>query len=338
MKKIVFLICAIALFSSYCTHKYKSQYKIANAITIGGNCNWDYLTIDTVNGHIITSHGNITQAIDIKTNKLVGTITNTPDVHGIDVNYELNCGYTGNGADSSVTVFKLKTYDVITRIKLTGANADAVLYDAFSKRVFVFNFNSNNVSVIDTKSNKEIALLPLNGSPEFSATDGKGKVFVNLQSKSSLAVINTKTLKVDQQWSIAPGKWPSGLAIDTLNHRLFSVCGNDIMVVFDYDNGKVIITLPIGSSCDGVAFDTKLKRACSANGDGTMTVVQQENANSYKIIETVKTLVGARTLIIDNASHHLYLPTVDYEPASSINNNKIAAKPNTFKIIDIEVL
>jgi YVTN family beta-propeller protein len=269
---------------------------------------------------------------------LAGTIHDTKGIHGIAIANELNKGFTSNGRDSSVTVFNLKTLDVITKIKVTGQNPDAILYDPFSQKVFTFNGGSSNSTVIDAKGNKVIATILLDGKPEFSVTDGKGKVFVNIEDKSVINVINTTTLKVEQHWSIAPGEEPSGLALDNQNHRLFSVCGNKLMVVTDAETGKVITTLPIGDRCDGVAFDPEKKRAYSSNGEGTITVVQEKNSNSFKVLETVTTQPGARTIAIDKTTHHLYLTTADYESAPSANNRRPPVKHDSFVIIDIETL
>jgi len=316
----------------------QSGYKIANKIHIEGDGGWDYLNVDQVNGRIFVSHSTVAQAIDIKTGKLAGSIPDTKGIHGIALAYDLNKGFTSNGRDSSVTVFNLKTLDVITKITVTGQNPDAILYDPFSQKVFTFNGRSSNSTVIDARENKVIATIPLEGKPEFSVTDGKGKVYVNIEDKSIIDVINSMTLQVEQHWPIAPGEEPSGLAIDKQNHRLFSVCSNKLMVVVNTETGKVITTLPIGDRCDGVAFDPEKERAYSSNGEGTITVVQEENSNSFKVLETVTTLPGARTIAIDINTHHLYLSTAEFESAPSATNRRPSVKPNSFVILDIETL
>jgi len=338
MKKTFFTIRFAALIISGSSLIAQSNYKIVNKIHVEGEGGWDYLNVDEVNGRIFVSHATVAQAIDIKTGKLVGTIPDTKGIHGIAIANDLNKGFTSNGRDSSVTVFNLKTLEVITKIKITGQNTDAILYDPFSQKVFTFNGGSSNSTAIYAKENKVIATVPLDGKPEFSATDGKGKVFVNIEDKSVINVINSATLKVVQHWSIAPGEGPSGLALDNKNHRLFSVCGNKLMVVTDAETGKVITTLPIGDRCDGVAFDPDKKRAYSSNGEGSITVVQEENNNSFKVLETVTTQPGAKTIAINKTTHHLYLTTAEYESAPSANNRRPPVKPNSFEILDIETL
>jgi DNA-binding beta-propeller fold protein YncE len=338
MKTPFFTITFVALIIGSSSVIAQSYYKIANNIHVEGEGGWDYLTVDEANARIYVSHATVAQVIDIRTAKLVGTIPDTKGIHGIAIANDLNKGFTSNGRDSSVTIFDLKTLEIITKIKITGQNPDAILYDPFSQKVFTFNGGSSNSTVIDAKGNNVIGNIPLDGKPEFSVTDNKGKVFVNIEDKSVINVINSKTLKVEQHWPIAPGEEPSGLAIDNQNHRLFSVCSNKLMVVIDAETGKVITTLPIGDRCDGVAFDSEKKRVYSSNGEGSITVVQEENSNSYKVLETVTTKPGARTIAIDKTTHHLYLTTAEYEAIPSSSNSRPALKPNSFQILDIETL
>lgn len=338
MKKSFFTIsCAVLIFSSSSLIA-QSNYKIVNKIHVEGEGGWDYLNVDEVNGRIFVSHAAVAQAIDISSGKLAGTIPDTKGIHGIAIANDLNKGFTSNGRDSSVTIFNLKTIEVIAKITVTGQNPDAILYDPFSQKVFTCNGRSNNSTVIDAKTNKVIATIPLDGRPEFSATDGKGKVFINIEDKSLIDVINSVTLKVEQHWSIAPGEEPSGLAIDNQSHLLFSVCGNKLMVVINAETGKVITTLPIGDRCDGVAFDPEKKRAYSSNGEGSITVVQEENPDSFRVLETVATQMGARTIAINKTTHHLYLTTAEYESAPSATNRRPPLKPGSFVILDIETL
>ncbi|MDP4210025.1 MAG: YncE family protein [Bacteroidota bacterium] len=337
MKKIVYIFGFITLFISGASLSAQSNYKIVNKMHLEGEGGWDYISTDAVNGRIYVSHATVAQVVDSKTGKLLGTIPDTKGIHGIAFATGLNKGFTSNGRDSSVTVFDLKTLQVITKVKVTGKNPDAILYDPFSKKVFTFNGGSANATVIDAITNKVVATIPLDGKPEFSATDGKGTIFVNIEDKSSINVINSSTLKVTRHWSIAPGEEPSGLALDNKNHRLFSVCSNKMMVVADAETGKVITTLPIGDRCDGVAFDSGKKRAYSSNGEGTITVVQEVDANTFKVVETVPTLPGARTITVDELTHHLYLPTAEFGPASA-NSRRPAVKPNSFMILDVETL
>jgi len=333
MKNLLSIICIAVLFSGSNLFA-QSGYKVVNQIHLEGDGGWDYLSVDEAAGRLYVSHSSMALVVDLKTGKQIGKIDGTNGIHGIAVASSLNKGFTSNGRDSSVTVFNLKTLEITGKIKVTGKNPDAILYDAFSGKLFTFNGGSSSATVIDAKTNKVIGTIQLDGKPEFPASDGKGKIFVNIEDKSEISVINANTLKVEKTWSIAPGEEPSGLALDNETHRLFSVCGNKLMVVSDAEAGKVVTTLPIGDRCDGVAFDPALKRAYSSNGDGTITVVQEENKDSFKVIENIVSQKGARTIAVDKTTHHLYLSTAEFEAAPE-GTRRPPMKPGSFMVLDI---
>ncbi|HXB39726.1 MAG TPA: YncE family protein [Bacteroidia bacterium] len=339
MKKIFFVSAAI-LFCSALNAQTKTEHVIANKIPVEGDGGWDYLTADELSDRLYVSHGTMVQVIDTKTNKVIGTIPDTKGVHGITLAHDLNKGFISNGRDTSVTIFDIKTLKTIGKVKVTGVNPDAILYDKFSHKVFVYNGRSKNATVIDAKTDKVVETIALEGKPEFSATDEKGKIYVNIEDKNMITVINATTLKVEQNWPIAPGEEPTGLALDNKTHRLFTVCGNKLMVVIDATNGKVIANLPIGDGCDGVAFEPTTNRAYSSNGEGTVTVVQEENETTFKVIETIQTQKGARTICINPKTHHVYLSAGEYEempPAADGQRQRPKVKAGSFVILDIEL-
>lgn len=338
MKKVMVLLDCIVMIIYGLSLSAQSNYKMANKISLPGDGFWDYISVDELNGKIYASHSTMVQVVDIATGKLAGVIPDTKGVHGIAFAPELSKGFTSNGRDSSVTVFNLTTLEVAKKIKVTGQNPDAILYDSFTKRVFTGNGRSASFSVIDAVNNKEIGVIPLDGKPEAIVTDGKGKIYVNIEDKSLINVIDASTLKVISRWPINPGEEPSGLALDNQTHRLFSVCGNKLMVVIDALTGKVITTLPIGDGCDGAVFDPAYKRVYASNGEGTMTVVQEENADSFKVLEAFPTQQSARTIALNKKTHHIYLPAAEFESAPAENNRRPAIKPNSFTILDIETL
>jgi YVTN family beta-propeller protein len=344
MKKKVSSLCyLLLLLTGLSLHgQATSEYKLENKFKMPATGSWDYLTVDESSDRVFVSHATMVVVLDLKTGNVVGTINDTPGVHGIAIAADLNKAFISNGRDSSVTVIDLKTLAFITKITGTGQNPDAIIYDQFSSRIFTFNGGSSNSTVIDAKTNQKVGTIPLAGKPEFPAPDGKGKMYVNIEDKSLISVINTKTMNVEASWSIAPGEEPSGLALDNETHRLFSVCSNKLMVIVDAANGKVVTTLPIGGGCDGVKFDPGLKRAYSSNGEGTMTVVQEINKDSFKVLETVPTMPGARTLAVDTRTHHIYLPSAEYEtaPAATAPNNRQrrTMKPDSFTLLDFAYL
>ena len=233
--KTIQLLTGLLLGASLLTAQAQtpSNYKIVNKIHIDGEGGWDYLYSDDAASRLYVSHGNAVNVVDETNGQSVGTITGLMGVHGIAIAEDLGKGFISGGRDTSVTVFDIKTLKVLAHITVTGQNPDAILYDSFSKKVFTFNGRSSNSTVIDASTLKVIATIPLAGKPEFSVSDGKGKVFVNIEDKSMLCQINSETLKVENVWPLAPGEEPSGLAFDIENHRLFSVCGNKLMVMVD---------------------------------------------------------------------------------------------------------
>jgi YVTN family beta-propeller protein len=340
MRKIalVFSLLVCMGLSNAFAQTNAAKYKIANKINLEGDGGWDYLIVDDTTSRLFISHGSVVQVLDLKTLKLAGTISDTKGVHGITLARDLNKGFISCGRDSSVTVFNLKTLEFISNVKVTGANPDAILYDPFSQNVFVYNGRSSNATVIDAKTEKVIETIPLPGKPEFSVTDLKGKVYVNIEDKSEICEINATTLKLEQTWPIAPGEEPSGLAIDLKNHLLFSVC-DKLMVAVSTDNGKVVGTAEIGENVDGVAFDPILKRIYTSNGEGNMTIIQELDNNKFKVLENFKTQKGARTIALNRKTHNIYLPTAEYgeAPAPTTENQhpRPPIKPNTFTILEI---
>jgi DNA-binding beta-propeller fold protein YncE len=305
-----------------------SGYRIVKTISLTGNGGWDYLSVDTPNKHLFVAHGNQVNVADLNTGKEIAVIPNTTGVHGIAIANDLNMAFISCGRDTSVLVVDLGSFKPVKRIKVTGLNPDAIIYDQFSHKVLTFNGRTANSTVIDAVSYKVVATIPLSGKPEFPQSDGKGKIYVNIEDKAQISVINISSLKVEKTWSIAPGEEPTGLALDDAGNRLFSACSNKLMVVSDVSAGKVVGTVPIGESCDGIIFDPLDKRIYASNGEGTMTVIQQESADKYSVIENFPTKQGARTISIDRSTHKIYL--------SFAESGNGSAKTNGFSVLEIE--
>ncbi len=329
---IVFVIVSINCIAQ----TTNSDYKITNHFYLEGDGGWDYLIVDTANERLFISHSTVTQVMDIKSGKLIHTIEDTKGVHGIALAYDLNKGFISNGKDSSVTVFDLKTFEVLTKIPVTGKNPDAILYDQFTHKVFTFNGKTSNSTVIDAKTNSVIATIPLEGKPEFAVADGYGKIYVNIEDKSELCCINSIKMTVEKYWSLSPGKEPSGLAFDVKNHYLFSACDNKLMVISDAITGTIIKTLPIGENVDGAVFDSFTKSAFSSNGDGTVTVILEKPKDDFEVVSTITTEKWARTIACDYKTHKLYLPTKEVDETTAKDKD---AKPYSLsgKFVILEI-
>jgi YVTN family beta-propeller protein len=308
-------------------------YKVVNKIKVGGGVRWDYAYLDSANHRLYVSHGTQTEVIDTSTDKLVGTIPDTKGVHGIAIAGDLGRGFTSDGTDNDVTVFDLKTLQVITKVK-TGQNPDAIIYEPVTHRVFTMNGRSSDSTAIDAKTGSVItASIPVGGKPEFAQVDGKGHVYVNIEDKAEIIEIDAKNALVGKRYSIAPCDSPSGLAIDPKGH-LYSVCDNKMMIVSDPATGKVLATPAIGARPDGVAFDDGY--AFSANGgDGTITMVG-ENGGKFEPVATIPTTAGARTIASDQKAHKLYLPAAEFGPPAADKDGKKGrpqAIPDSFQIL-----
>ncbi len=297
---VMVLLQPIKLFSQ------NSVYKIVGVINIGGEGKWDYLSVDTTMHRLYVSHETKVHVIDLDNNTLIGEISNLQGVHGIAFAYEFGKGFISEGINNSVTIFDLKTLKTIGKVSVTGTKPDAITYDPFSKRIFTSNNKSADATAIDAVTNKVIGTIKLEGAPEASVSDLRGKMFVNLEDTNAVNVFDSKTLKVIAKWSVEPCKIPTGMAIDRKNKRLFSAGRNKLMAVVDLESGKVITTLPIGGGVDGCVYDPKLHLVFCSNGDGTITVIKQESPNEFKVLDDIVTLKGAKTIAIDEKTHRVY--------------------------------
>lgn len=338
MKKLFLASACLALLFSSCMHQ--SQYKIVNKIKLEGDEGWDYLTVDSTTNRLYVSHGDKVQIVDLnQDNKVIGTINGLKHVHGIALADDLGKGYISSGEESMVAIFDLNTMTETKKIAVTGADPDCIVYDKFSHRVFTFNGDSGNATVIDAKTDSVIGTIKLPGGPEFCVADGNGKLYDNIEDKSLVCVINSSTMQVENRWPLAPGESPSGMAIDIKNHRLFSVCHNKIMVIMNADNGKVITTFPIGAHVDGAAFDAGLNRIYSSNGgDGTLTVVQEDSPDTYHLLENVHTVDYARTCTLNPKTHHIYLSVAQVKLLPKKQGEERQHRsivPGTFEVLDV---
>ena len=291
-----------------------SPYHQLASYTLGGDGGWDYLTLDTAGHRLFVSRGDRVMVIDESSGKLLSEITGLHRTHGIAFDYGAKHGFITASGDSSVTMFDLGTLAVLGTVK-ADAGADALIFDQGSGHAFSFNGGGNSATVIDGHTGRSIASIPLGGRPEFAASDGKGKVFANLEDSSAIVEIDTKTNRVTRHWSLAPCESPSGLAIDVAHHRLFSGCENKVMAISDYDAGKVIATVPIGKGVDADRFDPGTGLAFSSNGEGSITVVHEDSPSKFSVVQTVTTAPGARTMELDPASHKLFTVTARFGPA-----------------------
>jgi len=307
------------------------NYHLVNTIPIGGDGGWDYLSVDSAAQRLYVSHATKVVVIDLAKDAVVGEITNTPGVHGLAVAPELNRGLVTCGRENKAAIVDLKTLEIISKVA-TGANPDGMLYEPGQQEFYTFNGRGESATVIDAKTAKVVATIPLGGKPEFAVADPKaGLVFNNLEDKSELVTIDTKTHTVKNRWPIAPGEEASGMAFDEKTHRLFLGCGNKLMAMVDSSSGKVLATVPIGDGVDANAFDPGTQLAFASCGDGTVTIAK-EDGDKLTVVQTLKTEKGARTMTIDPATHKIYLASAKFDaPAEGQRRGKL--QPGSFKIL-----
>jgi YVTN family beta-propeller protein len=282
---------------------------------LGGAGGWDYLSVDA-KGRLFISRATRVDVVSVESGKLIGSIPDTEGVHGIAFAPDLNRGFTSNGRANSVTAFELDTLKVIKEAKVSGRNPDAILYEPAGKHVFTFNGASKDVTVLDASSLAVIATIPVPDKPEFAAQDGRGQIFVNIESDpGQMVVIDAQKLAVKSTWPLPGCNGPSGLAIDGAHRRLFSVCDGKVMAVTDAVNGKQVALVPIGEHPDAAGYDEKRGLVYSSNGEGTLSVVRQDSADRYSVVQSVPTQRGARTMALDAATGKVYLVTADFGPA-----------------------
>jgi DNA-binding beta-propeller fold protein YncE len=309
----------------------ESGYQIIKKIPIGGAGGWDYLTMDPEAHRLYISRSTRVQVLDVEEGKVVGEVAKTPGVHGIALVPKRKRGFTSNGSESTVTIFDLETLGEIARTKV-GNRPDAILYDPASDRVFTFNAGSKDATAIDTESGKVAGTVKLGGKPESAVADEKGQVYVNIEDKDEVVAFDAKTLTVKNRWPVAPGKAPVGMGMDRAKRRLFVTCQNEKMVVLDADSGKVLATPVIGKGTDAAGFDQERGLAFSSNGTGTLTVVEEQPADQYRVLANVPTQTGARTMALDSKTHNIYLATARFK-APAPGQRRGVIEPDTFLIL-----
>jgi len=298
---------------------------------------FDYITVDSAARRVYLSHGTEVKVIDADSGELIGNVTGLKQDHGVAIAAEFGRGFISDGQQGKVIVFDLKT------LKVTGdvdadKDADCVIYDPFSKRIFVMDGDPHNATVIDPKSDAVIGKIDLGGGPEFAVADGKGTVYINLEDKSEIAAVDSSSLKIKSRWTVAPAGGPTALAMDIQHHRLFSA-GRDpqMLVALDSDTGKVLQSFPISGGVDAAAYDTETGLIFASTREGMVHVFHEDSPDKFSAAETIKTEMGAKTMGLDAKTHKLFLDTADFEPPPAPSADRPhprgAAIPGTFHVL-----
>ena len=312
-------------------------YGIARTILLGGDGGWDYIFVDSSAHRAYIARATRFMVVDLDAGKLAGEIPDTPGAHGVALVPSLGIGFTSNGRENTSSVFDPTTLKVSEKIK-TGEGPDAIVYDSASGNVYTMNGHGKSASVIDPKTRKVVATITLSGKPETPVPDGKGRMYINIEDKNLIAVVDTKENKVVTEWPMAGCDEPSGLDMDLDGGVLFAACGNKVMAIVDTKTGKLITTIPTGDGSDGLAFDPKEKVAVTSNGEGNMSFVAKRDGK-YVLLGNVPTKKGARTIGFDASTGQFLTVTADLgaapKPSPENPRGRPMPLPNTFSIIAV---
>jgi DNA-binding beta-propeller fold protein YncE len=312
-----------------------SSYRVTHTYTLGGDGSWDYVVPDPPNHRLFIARQNRVMVVDEDNGALLGEVTGIQGAHGTAVVNAAGHGFATSGNDQSVVMFDLKTFKVLGKIP-AAEDADAILFDSASNRVFTLNGDAHSSTVIDPQAGKLITNIALGGKPEYGASAGDGKVYANLTDTSEVVEIDAKAATVARRWSTAPCKQPVAMGIDTAHHRLFSGCRSGVMAVSDYQAGKVVATVPIGAGVDGAAYDAASGNAFASNADGTLTVIHQDSPDQYQVAETVTTPTGSRNMGLDPTNHRVFVVSGKFGPAPAGGRGRGPVLPGSFALMVIE--
>jgi hypothetical protein len=330
------LLLALLLFVGSLSVMAQTNWAVEKELKIGGEGAWDYLTVDPKTHRLFVPRSTHTMVIDADSGKTLGDIPGQKIAHGVAIVPEVGRGFISDGGgDGAVVVFDLTTYAVLGKI-VAQPDADGIIFDPGSGLVLVVS-GDNGVLMsfkpdVDLKNGKIDAPIDLGGAPEFLASDGAGKLYVNLMDKDVVAVVDLHERKVVARWAVAPGGSPVGMSIDTKTRRLMIGCRNPRrLIVMSTDDGKVLSDLPIGERVDATKVENgQVFASCR---DGSLSVAREQAPGKYEIVQVVKTHVGASTMGIDSSTHRIYLPAAEFEDSKDGPKARPKPKAGTFMIV-----
>ncbi len=312
-----------------------SSYHVTHQYALGGDGSWDYVVPDPPSHRVYIARQNRVMVADEDSGKLLGEVTGIQGAHGTAIAASLGHGFATSGNDQSVVMFDLQSFKVLDKIP-AAEDADAIVFDGPSSRVFTLNGDANSSTVIDASAGTLVKNLPLGGKPEYGVSAGDGKLYANLTDKSEIVEIDTKTATVVRRWSTVACKQPVSMAIDTAHHRLFSGCRSGVMAVSDYQAGKIVATVPIGTGVDGAGYDAVAGNAFASNADGTLTVIHEDSPDQYHVLENITTPAGSRNMGLDPTNHRVFVVSAKFGPAPAGGRGRGPMLPGSFMLMTIE--
>jgi len=324
------LLLAVSAYAFQAGGGYRLLKKIPLGAAAGGGEYFDYITFDPAARRVYLSHGTEVKVLDADTGAVAGTIAGLKRDHGIALVPELNRGFISDGDLAQVVIFDLKTLKTVGQVE-AEADADSILYEPISKRIFVFEGEPNMATVIDPAKGTVLATIPLGGAPEQAVADGKGMIYDNLEDKNEVIALDARTLKITARWPVAPSGQPVSMAMDRQHRRLFIGGRNPkTLVMMNADTGKIIgEPLPIGGRVDTNIFDPETSLVAASTGDGTLHIFHEDSPDKLSVVETVQTEYGAKTMALDPKTHNLLVDTADFDTSTK----QARATPGTFRLL-----
>ncbi len=326
----------VGFFSAALLLQSTSGYKVVGRYPVPGIGGFDYVTLDSEARRIYVSHATQVEVVDADNGKIVGTITDTPGVHGVAIAADLKHGFTSNGREHKVSMFDPSTLKLIKKIDV-GKGPDGIYYDERTKRVFTNNHGSHDVTAIDAATGEVVGTVKVEGDGEQAVIGNDGLIYLNSEEAAEVIVFDPKNLEVKRRFPIGVAKTPTGLAYDAKTNRLFIGCRDEPkMVVMDAASGKVINSFPIGKGVDYAAFDPGSSLIFFSCGDGTLSIYREKSADSYEDAGALKTQPSAKTMAFDPKTKKIFLPAVEYQMVPAAEPGKPpqrSMKPGTFAIL-----
>ena len=316
-----------------------AQYAVTSTKVLGGEGGWDYVIPDPARHRVFIARQNRLMVVDVRDGRPLGEVVGIHGAHGVAIVEGAGRGYATSSGDSSIYVFDLSTLEVLDKVP-ADEDADAIIYDHPSGRVFSFNGDANDATVVDGRSGKLVRNILLGGKPESGVSAGNGMVYVNLVDSSQVVEIDARSMTVKRRWSTAPCKQPVAMAIDAEHGRLFSGCRSGVAAISDIASGTLVATVPIGSGVDGAAYDPASRDAFFSNADGTLTVVHEDSLDSYRVLQSLATIERGRNMGLDPTTHRLYVVGAKFGPvpdSSAANPRRRPPMiPGSFTLLTIE--
>jgi len=326
MRKFIGILACVVMAA---TLNAADVYHQVKEIAIGGEGGWDYLLVDSAAHRLYVSHATKIVVADTETGKIVGEILDLPGVHGIAIAPDLGRGFTSNGRGNTSTIVDLKTLKPLGRVA-TGANPDSIRYSRAHKEVWTFNHTGKSVTVFSAADGKVLATIMLSGELEEAVEDpAANRMFVNIEDKAAIGVMDTVKHTVVAEWPIADCEGPTGMAFDPKNHLILSACDGKMAVV-DSTSGKTVTSFPIADDVDGNGFDPATGYAFASSRTGVLTIAHEDAPGKFTVVQTLKTAPSGRTMTLDAATHNVYVPVAT---TTAGPNGRAQITPNTMKVL-----